>query len=415
MRSSIRLTICVGTLLPSTTLSVPLNTIRSVNIKDISAYASTNGSRLEALWDSLVDFQEAIQSHPIGLDPIATNLVPAQNIFGTANIFAENDSKPIPTLLGMIASAKAQVKTFLGHIPELEAEYSPLMKDPGFDNEVLDITDQQRFGVINLKPVLSDIPDGQNPPLLGSDQGQNHNQDQSSGNLDLDAGFVYFAEDAEDSDSGGNPNDQVFLDISNNLSPPLGVVEGMINTLETLYSALTKIEDLKADIQPDFFSLRKQWRIDGFVNSVWETLSTYYHRVQHLQNSCTVLKEKCSLQKGLTTWVFNWHTKGHFTMQYNGLIDLGGKQDLEEGNMDLAVAIKDAMKEYKQALYKAFESVFLDAPKRLNNVRIDGLKNELMMIYDYMAVYEENLRIIAANIKVLDGEWGTSVEQPQEL
>ncbi|KAK6339913.1 hypothetical protein TWF718_009301 [Orbilia javanica] len=392
-------TIHIIGLVAHTAYPIPLSTIRSVDIKDLSAYTTINRARIEALWDSLVDFQTAIQSHPIGLDSEQSSgpLNLGQNIFGAVSIFAENDSKPLPTLLGLIAGAKAHIKSLVNEISELGVE-SPLIKNAlGFDKTVLGVGDQQSVSM-SLNNAILDITESRNPAPLNAIE----NRDQNL--ADLNAGFLDSAEEDASVDLDANPNDQGILDALIDPAPPFDIVGEITKALEALYSTLTAIGDLKADVQPDFFAHRKNWQLDEFSVGVWKTLDSYYRRIKSLQDKC--MQEKCKFKKRLTQWVFDWRAQGPITAEYQGVIDLGSKLDLEEGNMDLAVAINDAMEIYEQTLYKAFELMFSDVREKPKNAKMEGFREELMMIYNYMAAYEGNLRQVTASIKVLDSDWG---------
>ncbi|KAF3311915.1 hypothetical protein TWF173_008001 [Orbilia oligospora] len=209
--------------------------------------------------------------------------------------------------------------------------------DPGLDNFSLDITDQQPTEGISLNAALSDIPESQNPPFLElthvQDQYHYQNQDQIQDQTQIPAGIEISA----DSHSG----------------PDAGVIEVMANALKT----------------PLFCIIRSR-RPKGKTKTI----------------------------AIMAIWVFHWLMNGPATPDFNGVINLSSsKLDLEEGNMDLAVAIDEAMEEYWKALSQALEFVFSYVAKK--SVKIEAFKEELIMIYDYMAVYEGNLRKVAAIIQ----------------
>ncbi|KAF3097619.1 hypothetical protein TWF706_006970 [Orbilia oligospora] len=396
----------------------PLFSKRSANQNDLMIYTAANRDRLETLWGALVDFQADIESYPIDRDPglgfEANDIIPTLGIFGRASVFTENDSKPILGFLGMIKDAKPKLKILINQIPGLGAQHG-VFKDPSLDNFLLDITNQQPAGDISLNAALLDIPESQNPSFLelthvqdqyhyqNQDEVQDQIQDQIQSPAEINAGFFDFPEDAEDSDSDINPNDQVILDISagSHPGPDAGVIEVMTNALETLYFALSAVENLKADVQPDFFTYREQWQFDQFSGNVWQTLDAYYRYMKLLYT--IYAKGKTKKRALMAIWVFHWLRDTPATPEVNGVINLSSKLDLEEGNMDLAVAIDEAMEEYWKALSQAIEFVFSFVPKK--NVKIEALKEELITIYDYMAVYEGNLRKVAAIIQGLDAEW----------
>ncbi|KAF3258939.1 hypothetical protein TWF192_011074 [Orbilia oligospora] len=408
----------------------PLFSKRSVNRNDLQTYTTANRDRLETLWGALADFQADIESHPIDGDLElgfeANEIIPTLDIFGTASVFTENDSKPILGFLGMIKDAKPKLKILIDQIPGLGAKHG-VFKDPGLDNFLLDITDQQPGEDISLNAAMLDIPESQNPPILelthdhiqdqyhyqNQDEIQEQIQEQIQSPAEINAGFLDLPEDAEDSNSDVNPNEQAILDISagSHPGPDAGVIEVMTSALKTLYFALSAVEDLKADVQPDFFDRREEWQLDQFSGNVWQTLDAYYRHMKLLHTIYT--KGKTKTRAIMAIWVFHWLRNGPATPELNGIINLSSKLDLEEGNMDLAVAIDEAMEEYWKALSQALEFVFSYVPKK--NIKIEALKEELIMIYDYMAVYEGNLRKAAAIIQGLDAEWGTPMEQPPEV
>ncbi|KAK6499099.1 hypothetical protein TWF481_011669 [Arthrobotrys musiformis] len=384
----------------------------------MSAYSNANKARLETLWGSLVNLQNAIESHPIGTDPSENNnndivennilpsvSVPIQNIFGATSVFSEdNDSKPLPpTLLGLVAKAKAKVKSLTDEIYELGLP-SAANKASGLDVAIADITEQNSIPAaagLGYEPILLD--------LTGS-------QTQIQNSVGLNAAFLDEAEsniNIDDLEEIQNPNEVAILDVSIDSSPPFDTIGNIANTLGSLYVALAAIEDLKADIQPDFSHRRKEWQLDEFSTEVWATLDAYYKRFKQLRDHSS--REKCSQKKGLVNWVFNFKRQGAgpAAPDFAGTIDLGAKLDFEEGNMGLAVAIDEAMQVYEEALYRVFEFIFLaDLPQKIKDLEIDGLREDLTMIYDYMAIYEENLRQVEANVKVLDEEWGRIPSAP---
>ncbi|KAK6352149.1 hypothetical protein TWF730_008981 [Orbilia blumenaviensis] len=375
-------------------------TTRSVDINDINDYDNRNHIRLETLWDALLGLESNIDSHSIGIDgpnlPIGNNQ--GHDILGQP-----------PTLLSLVASAKAQVKSLINQVP-------------AFRTASRENASPAKVANSQLEMALLGMPEALNP-VLGNDANLVLNPGVLEGSpQELDVGQLGIPA------AGSNPDlDNALLDIVvespiqglelNNVllyAPEEGensdsqyedaqfnIVANIASALDDLYTALSYIEDLKADVQPDFFHRRKEWQIDAFAENAWKALYSYYQRIKTIKGICT--QQGCSNTKGLVNWVFNWRSQGAVTPRFQGVVDLRSKQDLEDGNMDLSTAISDAMEMYEHALYKAFEFAFL-AESGSANIR--RFREELMMIYDYLAGYEGALRLVAASIKILDDEWG---------